>query len=182
MFYSKVFTVKESYYEGHAISRLLPLCLTEKKSAVLEDVRSLGGGSFSLAASFLFSMKENKKKKKYQIQEIHTPHSNNLRGSLTFAVVLSKMSSAQNCCEIHNRHCTRIKQLHPSANGRFLSQSRETEQSRGLFTCRSRLRSQILQNAAAAERVEFGPERKATLHACTHVLVVLVLLYFHALE
>lgn len=63
-FYGKVFTVKELYDEGHAIFRLLPLCLTEKKSAVLEDVRSLGGGSFSLAASFLFSMKERKKKKK----------------------------------------------------------------------------------------------------------------------
>lgn len=180
MFYGKVFTVKESYYEGHAIFRLLPLCLSEKKSAVLQDVRSLGGGSFSLAASFLFSMKENKKKKKYQVQEIHAPHSNNLpnlRRSLTFPVVLSKMSSAQNCCEIYNRYFTRIKRLHPSANGRFLSQSGETEQSGGLFTCQSRLQSEILENIAAAHE-EFGLERKAMLHACTHVSVVLVLQYF----
>lgn len=148
------------------------------------NVRSLGRGSFSLAASFLLSMKENKKKKKYQIQEIHARHGNNLpnlRGSPTFPVVLSKMSSAQNCCEIYNRYCTRIKRLHPSANGRFLSQSRETEQSGGLFTCQSRLQSEILENAAV-ECEQFGLERKATLHACTHVSVVLVLQYFHVLE
>lgn len=64
---------------------------------------ALAEDRFLSLASFHFSMKGEKKEKekKYQIQEIHAPRSNNLpnlRRSLTFPVVLSKMSSARNCC------------------------------------------------------------------------------------
>lgn len=183
MLYGKVFTAKESYYEGHAIFWLLPLCLSEKKWAVLEDVRSLGGGSFSLAASFLFSMKgKKKKKKKYQIQQIHAPHSNNLpnlRGSLTFPVVLSKMSSAQNCCEIYNRYCTRIKRLQSSANDRFFESERRNRAERRPVYLPVKTPEW---DSACGVVIHRGLERKDTLHACPHVSVVLVLQYFHVLE